>query len=148
MLDLLIASISSPWQYSESKQPLDAVTEYVSKTILGDIDNLRGSNKVNHTQLHRASPSYHNECKADLMAGKSNLGAFALSNSHHMLAQATGLTYRTKKQNKTLKKYGILRLDKIHSDEPNYWDINKLDKNGEVREREDKIQIFTLISAF
>ena len=46
MLDLLIASISSPWQYSESKQPLDAVTEYVSKTILGDIDNLRGSNKL------------------------------------------------------------------------------------------------------
>ena len=80
------------------------------------------------------------------MAGKSNLFSFFLIISHHMLAQATGLTFKTKKQNKTLKKYGILRLDKIHSDEPNYWDINKLEKNGEVREREDKIQIFTLIS--
>lgn len=136
MLDLFIASISNPLQYSESRQPLDAVTTYLSKTILGDIDNLKGKGKQKHDQIHYATPSFHNEAKSNLMAGKTNLGAFALSNSHHALAQAVELAFKS--NNEVVKKFGLRSFSKIHSDQPNYHDKNP--KKGKP------IEIFTLIS--
>lgn len=138
MLDLLIASISNRMQFSESKQPLDAVTTYLSKTILGDIDSLKGVSGRKYKQMHYASPSYHNESKSNLMAGKTNLGAFALSNSHHMLAQAVDLSF--KRGNVAAKKFGLRTFGKIHSDSPNYHDLHPKNESSKP------IEIFTLIS--
>ena len=119
LLDLYIASISNPLQYSESKQPLDAVTSYLTDKILKDIDNLQSTEKKKMPQLYNATPGFQNKTKADLIAGKTNLGAVALGNSHHMLAQSVNLTQKVLKE---VAKLNISNLSGIYSQQPNYHD--------------------------
>lgn len=120
LLDMCIASISNPLQYAESKQPLDAVTSYLTGKILKDIDNLSGNVEENVAdQIYYASPSFQNKTKDDLISGKSHLGVFALAASHHSLSQMVGLTFN---RSEHLDKYPIFSLSKINSNTPNYWD--------------------------
>lgn len=120
LLDMCIASISNPLQYAESKQPLDAVTSYLTGKILKDIDNLSGNVEENVAdQIYYASPSFQNKTKDDLISGKSHLGVFALAASHHSLSQMVGLTFN---RSAHLDKYPIFSLSKINSNTPNYWD--------------------------
>lgn len=119
LLDLYIASISNPLQYSESKQPLDAVTSYLTDKILKDIDSLQSTEKKKMPQLYNATPGFQNKTKADLIAGKTNLGAVALGNSHHMLAQSVNLSQKISKE---ASKLNISNLSSIYSQQPNYHD--------------------------
>lgn len=129
LVELFIASISNPLQYSETRQPLDAVTDYLKDKVLGSIDELQTREKAKMPQLYYATPAFQNITKADLISGKQNLGAMALGNSHHMLAQAVGLTQKTIKEHSYL---GINNLSGIYSEMPNYSDKDA--------------KIFTLIS--
>ena len=70
-------------------------------------------------QLYNATPGFQNKTKADLIAGKTNLGAVALGNSHHMLAQSVNLTQRVSKE---VAKLNISNLSGIYSQQPNYHD--------------------------
>ena len=125
LLDLYIASISNPLQYSESRQPLDAVTSYLTGKILKDIDSLQGNTgSKNKLQLYNATPGFQNKTKADLIAGKTNLGAVALSNSHHSLAQAVGLN--NDRVAKNVIPLGINNLHGIYSANPNYHDKQRI----------------------
>lgn len=120
LLDMYIASISNPLQYSESRQPLDAVTSYLTDKVLGDIDKLQKSKQgASRLQLTTATPGFQNRTKADLIAGKTNLGAFALSNSHHMLAQAVALVTQG---HKSINHLHINKLNGIYSQDPNFHD--------------------------
>ena len=70
-------------------------------------------------QLYNATPGFQNKTKADLIAGKTNLGAVALGNSHHMLAQSVNLTQKVLKE---VEKLNISNLSGIYSQQPNYHD--------------------------
>ena len=70
-------------------------------------------------QLYNATPGFQNKTKADLIAGKTNLGAVALGNSHHMLAQSVNLTQNVLKE---VEKLNISNLSGIYSQQPNYHD--------------------------
>ena len=70
-------------------------------------------------QLYNATPGFQNKTKADLIAGKTNLGAVALGNSHHMLAQSVNLTQKVLKE---VAKLNISNLSGIYSQQPNYHD--------------------------
>lgn len=119
LLDMYIASISNPLQYSESRQPLDAVTSYLTDKILADIDKLQGNEGSSKPQLYTATPGFQNRTKADLTAGKQNLGAMALGNSHHMLAQAVHLVTQG---HKNIDHFNLNQLGNIYSQDPNFHD--------------------------
>lgn len=70
-------------------------------------------------QLYNATPGFQNKTKADLIAGKTNLGAVALGNSHHMLAQSVNLSQKISKE---ASKLNISNLSNIYSQQPNYHD--------------------------
>lgn len=116
---MYIASISNPLQYSESRQPLDAVTSYLTDKILADIDKLQGNEGSSKPQLYTATPGFQNRTKADLIAGKQNLGAMALGNSHHMLAQAVHLVTQG---HKNIDHFNLNQLGNIYSQDPNFHD--------------------------
>lgn len=116
---MYIASISNPLQYSESRQPLDAVTSYLTDKILADIDKLQGNEGSSKPQLYTATPGFQNRTKADLTAGKQNLGAMALGNSHHMLAQAVHLVTQG---HKNIDHFNLNQLGNIYSQDPNFHD--------------------------
>ena len=98
---------------------MDAVTSYLTDKILKDIDNLQSTEKKKMPQLYNATPGFQNKTKADLIAGKTNLGAVALGNSHHMLAQSVNLTQKVLKE---VEKLNISNLSGIYSQQPNYHD--------------------------
>lgn len=98
---------------------MDAVTSYLTDKILKDIDNLQSTEKKKMPQLYNATPGFQNKTKADLIAGKTNLGAVALGNSHHMLAQSVNLTQNVLKE---VEKLNISNLSGIYSQQPNYHD--------------------------
>lgn len=98
---------------------MDAVTSYLTDKILKDIDNLQSTEKKKMPQLYNATPGFQNKTKADLIAGKTNLGAVALGNSHHMLAQSVNLTQKVLKE---VAKLNISNLSGIYSQQPNYHD--------------------------
>lgn len=120
LIDNYIASITAPLQYSESKKPLDATTDYLKDRVLKDIDELSGNTTEKETsQLYYGTPSFQNQTKDDLISGKLHLGVFALATSHHSLAQSVGLAF---KSNVISAKYNLLSLSSIDSQRPNYWD--------------------------
>ena len=120
LIDNYLASITAPLQYSESKKPLDATTDYLKDRVLKDIDELSGNTTEKETsQLYYGTPSFQNQTKDDLISGKLHLGVFALATSHHSLAQSVGLAF---KSNVISTKYNLLSLSSIDSQQPNYWD--------------------------
>lgn len=127
MIEMLIASVTEESQYAESRAPLDNLTNYITKKVLTDINALKGINKQEYDQIYYLSPAYQNEVKANLMAGKMNLGAFALSNSHHSLAQAVHLKFKEKL--KVVSKYELTDLDKIEDNAPLYHEKTKEGKS-------------------
>lgn len=109
---------------------MDAVTSYLTKKVLADIDNLSGNTmEKERSQIYYATPAFQNSTKDDLISGKLHLGVFALACSHHSLAQSVGLSF---KDLDLLNKYNINSISSINSQQPNYWDKD--------------VKIYTLIS--
>lgn len=123
LLDMYLSVISNPLNFSEARQPLDVVTDYLNKHILIDVDDLTGQTKrANGSQLYYATPAFQSRTKAELNGGKVGIGPFALANAHHVLTQLVKLTF---KPNKVLNAYGIQNLHSIQSKDRNK--INVLD---------------------
>ncbi len=118
MLEMLIASVTESTQYAESRLPLDDLTLYLTKTVLKDIDELKGITSIKHNQIYFISPAYQNEVKGNLMSGIANIAPAAFAIPHHSLSQAVNLVFNNKQKN--IAKYGLTNLHKIDSDFPLY----------------------------
>lgn len=116
---MYISVISNVNNFSEVRQPLDTVTDYLKNHILADVDNLTGAKKKDSkaSALYFATPQFQSRTKAELSGGKNGIAPFALAASHHSLTQQVGLTLIP---NKILKKLGITDIAGIQSKRNNY----------------------------
>lgn len=119
LLDMYISVISNVNNFSEVRQPLDTVTDYLKNNILADVDNLTGAKKKDSkaSALYFTTPQFQSRTKAELSGGKNGIAPFALAASHHSLTQQVGLTLIP---NKILKKLGITDIAGIQSKRNNY----------------------------
>lgn len=119
LLDMYISVISNVNNFSEVRQPLDTVTDYLKNHILADVDNLTGAKKKDSkaSALYFATPQFQSRTKSELSGGKNGIAPFALAASHHSLTQQVGLRLIP---NKILKKFGITDIAGIQSKRNNY----------------------------
>lgn len=119
LLDMYISVISNVNNFSEVRQPLDTVTDYLKNHILADVDNLTGAKKKDSkaSALYFATPQFQSRTKSELSGGKNGIAPFALAASHHSLTQQVGLRLIP---NKILNKFGITNIAGIQSKRNNY----------------------------
>lgn len=121
LLDMYLSVIANPLNFSEARQPLDVVTDYLKNDILKDVDALTGQTKrSSKSQLYYVTPAFQSRTKAELNGGKVGIGPFALANAHQVLTQLVKLTF---KPNKILSGYDIQNLYNIQSNDKNKVNI-------------------------